>query len=432
MTFTLDFQAFRVIIISLAATSQIGGTFIKRMILRNIFFHTTWLFTYTSRIDNDWKPRNVCNAQTRSSHFSRLENTETQRNLLLRRHSIQNIEELTFTQALDHYNSSDSRSFQQRYFYSGRHLFGLNLRAHHRPNVAFLCIGGEGNGLDKSVLLNSKHCSGDMLEIAKAIEDQYDVHLFALEHRYYGRSFPDFGESESPVSNANLIYLSSRQAISDISQFVASQALPKDTKWIAFGASYAGMLAAWARLKLPHQIAAAVSNSAPLQPVLNFAAYNDQVAKNWADPVLGGSPECLQIIQAGYEEMKQAAETAEGADTITTAFNICDSAYIHNQKNLRLFLGTPFGSFNMQNNDPACETPLCNVEKICAALIDEVRANFTNKANETLSMMHMYALSSVVQAQENDESNHCMHIEIDPIDPFDPEAQKLRSWLWQR
>ena len=35
--------------------------------------------------------------------------------------------------------------------------------------------------------------------------------------------------------------------------------------WIAFGGSYAGSMAAWARLKFPHLITGAVSSSGPLE-----------------------------------------------------------------------------------------------------------------------------------------------------------------------
>ena len=83
---------------------------------------------------------------------------------------------------------------------------------------------------------------------------------------------PDGGLLDCPISaftddaNADLKYHSSHQALSDIANFheyiVEKYALTPNNKWISFGGSYPGMLAAWTRLKFPHLIHAAVSLNA--------------------------------------------------------------------------------------------------------------------------------------------------------------------------
>ena len=95
-----------------------------------------------------------------------------------------------FDQRLDH-SSKDEKSeegqgettFKQRYFYTDRYVRDDN---GGKGIVAFLCVGGEGPPLDASVLVNSVHCTGDMIGLAEKLfrEHGYDVHLFALGKVY--------------------------------------------------------------------------------------------------------------------------------------------------------------------------------------------------------------------------------------------------------
>lgn len=61
----------------------------------------------------------------------------------------------------------------------------------------------------------------------------------------------------SDISSSNLQYLSVDQALADLAYFIETkkkeEALRNSTV-IVFGGSYAGSMAAWARLKYPHLI----------------------------------------------------------------------------------------------------------------------------------------------------------------------------------
>lgn len=76
------------------------------------------------------------------------------------------------------------------------------------------------------------------------------------------------------MSTDNLRYLSSRQALEDIATFITAMnqeySPSKDAKWIVFGGSYAGSLAAWLRQKYPHLVQGAMSASGPLFAQLDF------------------------------------------------------------------------------------------------------------------------------------------------------------------
>jgi pimeloyl-ACP methyl ester carboxylesterase len=71
-----------------------------------------------------------------------------------------------------------------------------------------------------------------------------------------------------------MVFLSSEQALADLAYFIEAMTVkyevPEGTKWIAFGGSYSGALAAWLRAKYPHLIHGAVSASAPLLAKADF------------------------------------------------------------------------------------------------------------------------------------------------------------------
>lgn len=78
----------------------------------------------------------------------------------------------------------------------------------------------------------------------------------------------------SDLSTENLSYLSSEQALADLAYFIIAMNekfnLDHDTKWIAFGGSYPGSLAAWLRLKYPYLIHGSISSSGPLLAKADF------------------------------------------------------------------------------------------------------------------------------------------------------------------
>lgn len=71
-----------------------------------------------------------------------------------------------------------------------------------------------------------------------------------------------------------MVYLSSEQALADIAYFIENVNIgykfSNDTKWIVFGGSYGGSLAAWMRAKYPHLVHGAMSASGPLLAQINF------------------------------------------------------------------------------------------------------------------------------------------------------------------
>jgi len=305
-----------------------------------------------------------------------------------------------------------------------------------RDTFAFLCMGGEGPGMDKSVLVNSVHCTGDMLELASKLHKERgaNVHVFALEHRYYGKSYPTFEDGSSPVKNENLVYLSSRQAIRDVGHFVPfatnkhlnSSVVP----WVTFGGSYPGMLAAWARLQLPHLIHAAVSNSAPVEATVDMFQYNNYVTQILQDETVGGSQQCFNVIQEGHEAIGSIIQKSFfngskhylGLERIAKLFNICDGKEsLKNINNVQNFLSESVIEIPMQSNDPSCKEQNCNIEKLCQTILEK-----------RSKMSALDVLAEIRLAQNGEDCDDIVwEKQLDYLSS--PVAQKggLRSWLWQ-
>ena len=96
-----------------------------------------------------------------------------------------------------------------------------------------------------------------------------------LEHRYYGRSQPF-----NTWTTSNLQYLSSKQAINDLANFVVAFRNQLEashnvtgTKIFNIGCSYSGALSAWFRLKFPHITVGAISSSGVVNAILDFTAF---------------------------------------------------------------------------------------------------------------------------------------------------------------
>ncbi|CAH1107855.1 unnamed protein product [Psylliodes chrysocephalus] len=219
-----------------------------------------------------------------------------------------------FTQHLDHFNPNDERKFQQRYYVNDE-LFNTTSR-----NVAFLMIGGEGTAF------GSKVTTGAWYDL---YAKQFKPILFYLEHRYYGKSNPT-----ENLSNENLVYLTSQQALADLAFFIEAMnkqhELSSDVKWIVFGGSYAGSLAAWMRLKYPHLVHGAVSSSAPLLAKLDFSEYLKVVR----DALRANSVECVNAIKMGIKQIDTLLLQSAGQQIIADKFKYFENIDRSNNKSI--------------------------------------------------------------------------------------------------
>lgn len=205
-----------------------------------------------------------------------------------------------FTQILDHFDPSNVEAkWNQRYLVNDEHYRRKN------GGPVFLEISGE---------LEMTELTGAGLNYA----EKFGAMCFKLEHRYYGKSRPT-----SNLSVQNLRYLSSHQALADIANFIwhmtSLNSFPAGTKWIVFGGSYAGSLAAWSRLKYPHLIHAAVASSPIMEPKPEFPDYFETVH----DVIANYDVLCADSIYEANSLFEQMINITGGAKILSKMFRLC-------------------------------------------------------------------------------------------------------------
>jgi len=165
----------------------------------------------------------------------------------------------TFTQEIDHplQAAPSVGTFAQRYWYSTE--FATSPQS---PVLFYICGEWECSREEGASLADSAKTLGAAIVV--------------LEHRYYGQSVPFV---RLPIENMK--YLTMRHALEDAASFqrFAMANLPLSGKWIAVGGSYAGMLAAYYRLKHPELVVGAWGSSAPINVQLSFWGYDAIAAR---------------------------------------------------------------------------------------------------------------------------------------------------------
>lgn len=145
----------------------------------------------------------------------------------------------------------------------------------------------------------------------------------------------------SDLSVKNLAYLTSEQALADAAYFVdylTNKLQLKNSKWIVFGGSYSGSLAAWFRLKYPHLVVGAIATSAPVQALVDFQDYLAVVRDS-----LG--PQCDAAIQDATNQLSRLLLHPLGWRTIEKAFNLCDPLDGDVQNDVYNLVSTLAGNF---------------------------------------------------------------------------------------
>lgn len=220
-------------------------------------------------------------------------------------HAVAAVPDLWFEQQLDHNDPTNAATWQQRYYVNEQYFNASD------PNApVFLMIGGEGEATARWM-----H-EGAWIRYA----EKHGALCFQLEHRFYGKSRPT-----EDLSTSSLAYLTSEQALADLAYFIVAmndkyQLEPHRHRWIAFGGSYPGSLAAWLREKYPSLVHGAISSSGPLLAKIDFVEYYDTVTRS----LERYSADCVKAVRSAFQQVETLLKHMIGQRTLNEKFQLCD------------------------------------------------------------------------------------------------------------
>ena len=156
---------------------------------------------------------------------------------------------------------------------------------------------------------------------------------------------------------------------------MSTTTLVQGRKWVLWGGSYPGMLAAWGRALYPAKFHAAVASSAPVTAVFDMVSFNDVVAAAYAnatDPGIAGSHACAQAIRAAHAAIGDMLSSGSGRAKLAQLFpgRVPSAAWLADPSNAAAFCGCGAAHFPAQANNPMCGGAACGIRQICGVMAD--------------------------------------------------------------
>uniref|UniRef100_A0A915DLB3 Uncharacterized protein n=1 Tax=Ditylenchus dipsaci TaxID=166011 RepID=A0A915DLB3_9BILA len=204
-----------------------------------------------------------------------------------------------FTQKLDHFKKN-SATFQQRFF--------VNAQYSTNNSIYFLLVEGD------NVASSSRVSNLDYPHMISAKDAGATV--YNLEHRFYGSSQPF-----KTMSAKNMTFLTSQQALEDISNFIRTQnqlSGDKNPKWILFGGGYGGSLVVWHRQKYPGLSTGVISSGATVIASGDYYAFQLNVENSYKE----ADKNCFNGINNAINRLKQLVQYEEGRDILNKKLNL--------------------------------------------------------------------------------------------------------------
>ncbi|KAI9310572.1 serine carboxypeptidase S28-domain-containing protein [Dichotomocladium elegans] len=305
-----------------------------------------------------------------------------------------------FDQPIDH-NDPDSPTFRHRYW--------ANTDWYKPGGPVILYNAGElAADYRASYVTNSS-----MAMLAREL----DGIVIVMEHRCYGQSM--IGKD---YSSANLRALNTEQALEDMATIIREIKLPNldvtlppapQTKWIVYGGSYSGNLAAWMRYRYPDIVFATIPSSAPVQMRYDFPEYFTPIYKygprHCIDAIEGVVRYVDHILFSPFGHRKQELKKRFGLEDLLHDDDFAET------------LSYPLGLWqDMTPTENPFESEFCSIFENAHSL------------HEYVDAYGSYITALVNRTCEGSASvNECLNTHDPQSEMYRDLTAEYRPWFWQ-
>ncbi|VDM41994.1 unnamed protein product [Toxocara canis] len=299
----------------------------------------------------------------------------------------------------------------KRYYY--------NLKFYQAGGPIFLMLGGE----------SPEEGGWSVLETLPYIQWAKTHHaaIYDLEHRFYGKSRPFPTQSVD-----NLKYLNSRQAIEDAADFISyinKQNNYVNPKWIVFGGSYSGALAAWLRSKHPELVTGAVSSSGPVETKLDFVEYLEVVQNS----LRSYDAACADAVQQGFTQMSELVWTPEGRSRLSQTLQPKLEETQLRYKDIDNFFATIYGYFQSavqySGDNSGVYAIGGGIPEVCKIMTNGTVGGYLDRIHQTI--VYLTELRGEKFTSTGiDYDGMIAQLKVETYDESGSSAAD-RSWVWQ-
>ncbi|PVU98284.1 hypothetical protein BB559_001700 [Furculomyces boomerangus] len=360
-------------------------------------------------------------------------------NNLLQNHDSINKENLVryeFEQKIDHFNSLDTRYFNQSFY--------INDEFYEPGGPIWFVCHGETRSYPELIQKSEKQ--NFVVELVQETKGM----VVLVELRYYGNS-----TLFSSLEESNIKYFSIDQILEDFATFMKTVDLNKyskkiqpqkqnQNKWIYFGASFSASLGQWLRIKYPDIVYAAYTSSGSVEAEFDY--YQSDITLLSALPCAKGLSSAVKLIDAVFESPMSNSSLVDEATKVSafplTKIKIKELFGFENVKNDAdfLYLISVLVTQLVQTNEPDDNGNLSNIDTFCKEIdgsktslenIFGYAAYVRNKKNEGFEAQES---SSIVEEKKKSVKRQVNGLKNDGVSRslfgFDNSIYGPKPWLY--